>query len=448
MLSAAENDILCRVGPGSPMGDLMRQYWLPAIRSDELPSPDCPPVRIRLLGENMIGFRTTSGAVGLIQNSCPHRGASLFFGRNEEEGLRCVYHGWKWDVAGNCVDMPSEPAESNFRTKVKAAAYPCHERNDIIWAYMGPRETPPPLPDIEANLLCEGPHQISVLYRPCNWMQGWEGEMDTVHAAFLHAGAARVEDQAPGSFNYYHYRIREAKFNTVDTEYGVANGAYRPAEDDSYYWRITQILFPFYNMIPTGTFGAGVRIGMYVPMDDENHLHWEISLPSPAGSGAAASAATSTDAGRRRPGGPIRFNYLPKTSGWFGRFNIDMNLENDYLIDREAQRSWQSYTGISNGRVQDCAVTETMGTIYDRSHEHLGTTDQFIIRVRRKMIAAAKALREHGTVPLGVDSPSAYRQRSGELILPRAANWWEEYETLRDRLPAQTEAPPSPLSTA
>ena len=157
MLSQQDNDYLCRVGPGTPMGDLMRQYWIPAIRSDELPTPDCPPVRVRLLGENLIGFRTTSGAVGLVANSCPHRGASMFFGRNEEEGLRCVYHGWKFDVDGNCVDMPSEPPESNFRTKVKAAAYPTRERNGIIWAYMGPRETPPPLPDIEANILCEGP---------------------------------------------------------------------------------------------------------------------------------------------------------------------------------------------------------------------------------------------------------------------------------------------------
>src|SRR3989337_1307147 len=184
MLSQADNELLTRVGPGTPMGDMMRQYWLPAMLSEELPAPDCPPVRIRLLGEDLIAFRTTSGPAGIIQNACPHRGASLFFGRNEEEGLRCVYHGWKFDVAGACVDMPSEPAESNFRTKVRARAYPTHERNGIIWAYMGPREVPPPLPDIEANLMAQGAHQVSVLYRPCNWMQGLEGEMDTVHAAF------------------------------------------------------------------------------------------------------------------------------------------------------------------------------------------------------------------------------------------------------------------------
>src|SRR5205085_1704291 len=128
MLSKDENEFLCRVGPGTPMGNFFRQYWLPAIRSDELPGPDCPPLRVRLLGENLIAFRVTSGAVGLVQNACPHRGASLFFGRNEEEGLRCVYHGWKFEVTGQCVDMPSEPAESNFKSKIKAAAYSCRLR--------------------------------------------------------------------------------------------------------------------------------------------------------------------------------------------------------------------------------------------------------------------------------------------------------------------------------
>src|SRR5438552_7680281 len=145
MLSPTDNEYLCRVGPGTPMGDLMRQYWMPAVRSDELPAPDCPPVRIRLLGENMIAYRATSGAVGLIQNHCPHRGASLFFGRNEEAGLRCVYHGWKFDLTGQCIDMPNEPAESNFKAKVRAIAYPCVEAAGIVWTYIGPRATMPEL---------------------------------------------------------------------------------------------------------------------------------------------------------------------------------------------------------------------------------------------------------------------------------------------------------------
>src|SRR5688500_17488294 len=151
MLSVEDNEMITQCGPGTPMGNLMRQYWLPAIQSDELPAPDCPPLRIRLLNENLIAFRATSGRVGLIDDACPHRGASMFFGRNEEDGLRCVYHGWKFDTFGQCVDMMSEPAESNFKAKVRTAAYPCTERNGIVWAYMGPRSTLPPLPDLEAD---------------------------------------------------------------------------------------------------------------------------------------------------------------------------------------------------------------------------------------------------------------------------------------------------------
>src|SRR5687768_11740506 len=231
-----DNEILTHVGPGTVMGNLLRQYWIPALLSSELPDPDSDPMRLRLLGEDLIAFRDSSGRVGMLAANCAHRGASLFFGRNEENGLRCVYHGWKFDVTGQCVDMPSEPPESVFKTKVRATAYPCRERNGIIWAYMGPRDDPPPLPDIEANLLIEGPHQISVLYRPCNWMQGLEGEMDTVHAAFLHGGAIKPEDGPPASFNRYQYGVRAARFSTVETEYGLINGAYRPAEADSYYW--------------------------------------------------------------------------------------------------------------------------------------------------------------------------------------------------------------------
>jgi phenylpropionate dioxygenase-like ring-hydroxylating dioxygenase large terminal subunit len=203
MLSAADNDYMCRVGPGTPMGNLMRQYWLPALISTELPEPDCAPTRLRLLGENLIAFRATSGVVGIVANACPHRGASLFFGRNEEEGLRCVYHGWKFDVTGQCVDMPSEPAESNFRSKVRAIAYPTQERGGVIWCYMGSREVLPPLPDLEPNMQPDGQYSVQKVFRDCNWVQGLEGDIDTSHLAFLHLGAVKPETARPGSMDYY-----------------------------------------------------------------------------------------------------------------------------------------------------------------------------------------------------------------------------------------------------
>src|SRR5436190_13561159 len=186
MLTQEDNEILCRIGPGTLMGNLLRRYWPPCMLSNELAEPDCPPVRVRILGEDLVAFRDTRGDVGLFVQSCPHRGASMFFGRNEEQGLRCVYHGWKFDTTGACVDMPSEPAESNFKNKVRTVAYPCRERNGIVWAYMGPRSADnlPGLPHLEANMLGEGETDMYLLYLDNNWMQGWEGEMDTVHAAF------------------------------------------------------------------------------------------------------------------------------------------------------------------------------------------------------------------------------------------------------------------------
>src|SRR3954470_368124 len=149
MLSQSDNEILTRVGPGTLMGNLLRRYWTPALLSAELPQPDCPPLRVRLLGEDLIAFRTTSGEVGLVANACPHRGASLFFGRNEEDGLRCVYHGWKFDVGGACVDMPSEPASSTFKERVSLTAYPVMEKAGVIWAYLGPKAKQPAMPDME-----------------------------------------------------------------------------------------------------------------------------------------------------------------------------------------------------------------------------------------------------------------------------------------------------------
>src|SRR5437764_3392327 len=165
MLAKTDNDYLTRTNAGTPMGEFLRRFWVPAFMAEELPAPDSDPLRVRLFGEDLIAFRDTAGRVGLLANNCPHRGASLFFGRNEESGLRCVYHGWKFDVDGTCLDMPNEPAESDFKSKVKAVAYPCVERNGLIWTYMGSRQSPPPLPDLEANNLPEGEYAVTAIQR-------------------------------------------------------------------------------------------------------------------------------------------------------------------------------------------------------------------------------------------------------------------------------------------
>src|SRR3989454_5744040 len=441
MLSPADNEYLCRVGRRTPMGDVFRQYWMPAIRSDELPAPDCPPVRIRLLGENLIGFRTTSGEVGLIQNSCPHRGASLFFGRNEEEGLRCVYHGWKFDCDGVCVDMPNEPAENNFRAKIRATTYPCRERNGIVWTYLGPRPVPPALPDIEPNMLPNGECVVTKVLRECNWFQALEGDIDTSHLGFLHLGAVRPEDTTPGSFDYYLVADRAPKYEVLDTEFGTSYGAYRPAEADTDYWRIAHFLFPFFTMIPTGILGVQILVRAWVPIDDEHIMFWSIAAPRSREGGAATGGATGLMSGGRsvaaaggRPGG---FEFLPDSTDWTGKFRLAQNKDNDYLIDREAQRT-QSFTGIAGIHQQDQAITESMGPIYDRTQEHLGTSDAMVIRTRRRVINAARALRDNAVTPPGVDNPAVYRHRSGGVILPRDCDWLEATKGLREAFAGPT----------
>ncbi len=413
MLSKEENEIVTRVGPGTLMGDLMRQYWLPALLPGELPEPDCRPVPIRLLGEDLVAFRDTSGRVGLVAMNCPHRGASLYFGRNEEDGLRCVYHGWKFDVSGRCVDMPNEPAESNFKDKVRARAYPCIERNQIIWVYMGPREVPPPLPEFEANLDPEG--TAHKYLRDCNWLQSFEGDLDTVHLAFLHHGSVKVEDLQPGTMDYYSLKNRWARWLVEDNEVGATYGAYRPAEEDTTYWRIAHYLFPFHAMIPTGVLGHRVGVISIIPVDDEHSFRVTFG-PSREHEG------NSTGRAGLLAGGGQDLGYRPDTAGPLGRWRLIQDASNDYMRDYEAQRTWKSYSGVPGISNQDLMVVESMGTIYDRSHEHLGTSDSMIIRLRRLLVKAARDLREKGVTPPGVDTPEGYRRRSGGIILKNGLN--------------------------
>ena len=424
MLTAADNELVCRVGPGTPMGELMRRYWLPGMLSSELPAPDCPPVRVMLLGEPLIAFRDSGGRVGMIQNYCPHRGASLFYGRNEEGGLRCIYHGWKFDVTGACLEMFNEPDESNFAAKVKAIAYPCVERNGAIWTYLGPEEVTPPLPDIEANM-ADGYHTLAMEHDH-NWLQVLEGTIDTIHAGILHSGATRWEDTPEGSLQRAYLQHRQAKFSVVDIDGGVTYGAHRPAGPGQEYWRLATFMFPIYGMSPTGgSFQKGVPTSLTaaVPMDDDHTLYVHF---------IAKSALE-------------KYDTYPNTTDWFGRFNCPADTSNDYLLDRELQRrsplnsGGPNFSGIPGGRHQDRAITSSMGRIYDRTHEHLGQTDGGIIRTRKRLLDAAKALAEKGIEPPGVRNPEYYRVRTGELLLPEGADWVEETKELRK---AQLAGPP------
>src|SRR5579871_2431634 len=426
MLSREENELICRTGPGTPMGEFMRQYWVPAMLSSEVPTPDSDPVRILLLNERLIGFRDSNGKVGLLQNHCPHRGASLFFGRNEEAGLRCVYHGWKFAVDGTCVDMPNEPAESDFKAKVKAVAYPTQERGGVVWVYMGPLTTPPPLPDLEANVV-EGASAYAIQHDH-NWLQVLEGTIDTVHAVFLHAGSISPEDQPAGTFAEWELRQRSTAFEGVDTPVGACYAARRDATPGNSYWRIAQFLMPFYGMSPAsgGLLGAGPSaLTACVPMDDEHTLYVKFAAVSNSDPNRPARA------NRTQTGG---WKLLPNTTDWHGRFLSEANTANDYGLDRELQRRNKGndgYSGIPGVRQQDRAITSSMGPIYDRTQEHLGTTDSLIIRARRRLIESARAFAQNGKPAPGAENPELYRVRSGQVVLPKGVNWVEATEDKR-----------------
>jgi len=407
MLSAKNNEQITRTGPGTPMGEYLRRYWLPAITSRELPSPDCPPIRLKLLNEDLIAFRTTSGAVGLIQNACPHRGASLFFGRNEEDGLRCVYHGWKFDVTGACMDMPSEPAESNFKTKVRARAYPTLEKNGLIWVYMGPADLMPDLPHYGWTQVPEGHVHFSRRVQECNYLQAIEGGIDSSHVPFLHGVLDPERRNSPQQ--RYLYRDLAPRLQVTKTDYGFAYGAQRNGDDDTYYWRLTPFMFPFFTVIPGFTVTpdqpSDVDPNMltysghgWVPMDDNNcwmvTYSWNPGRPLTEGEGHPAHYVEVDDK----------------------MYSLN-NATNDYGLDREVQRT-QTYTGIPNGSMQDAAIQETMGAVFDRTKEHLGTTDAAIIHLRSMYLDATRALLEGGEPWMPTDM-SAFEVRSVSAILNR-----------------------------
>jgi phthalate 4,5-dioxygenase len=425
MLSASDNETICRVGKGTPMGDLMREYWVPFALGTEL-EPDCDPVRIMLLGQRFLAIRTTSGTPVLMDETCPHRGASLWYGRNEEEGIRCVYHGWKFDGSGTCVDMPNEPVGSNFKDKVRLPVYPVTEAGGLVWAYIGPRSTPPPMPAFEWFDDPEGASAAWAFQRECNWLQALEGDIDTSHFGFLHVGHAEPEDAPEGSFLRYTIEDRAPRYKVLDTEFGATYGAYRPAgTPEQLYWRFAHFLFPFYAMVPTGVLGTKLQVRAWVPMDDGHTMAFHsapterrFTAPAAQKVGITEREATAT-------------TYLPNTSGWFGRFRMTARVENDHEIDRARQRSGASYTGLGSVIIEDQAITESMGPIFDRTREHLGSSDVMVIRVRRRLLAAARALAENGTTPPAVDAPEAYRQRSGGIVLPADADWMEATAELR-----------------
>jgi phthalate 4,5-dioxygenase oxygenase subunit len=423
MLKQEDNERLCKTDAGTPMGEVFRRYWIPAVLKEELPEPDCPPVRVTLLGEELVAFRDSGGKVGLVDAYCPHRRAPLFYGRNEECGLRCVYHGWKFNAEGQCVDMPNEPAESNFKHKVTIKAYPTWEKGGIVWTYMGPEAEEPVKPDFEWLRAPDTHVHVTKTYEAGNWLQALEGGIDTSHSSFAHNN--NIQDK-----NALRTRAPSPKLEVEKNDYGFTYVGIRDLKEQGNYIRAYQFIMPFQQMrgqtiqwhdgssedYPT------VRGHIWVPITDEDC--WVYSFKY------------STE-----PDIPLSEEFILQEEIKFGRgpedvlpgYRLKRNPSNDYLIDREVQRT-KTFTGIEGINTQDMALQEGMEKPFcDRTKERLGTSDLAIIAARQMLLKTTRDV-ENGKTPPGVD-PTSYRSaRACDKFVPSGEDW---REAMKDVLTAK-----------
>ena len=405
MLSKEDNERLTRVGPGTPMGEMLRELWTPGILSKCIEAKGAP-YAFRLLGEDLVAFRNGDGSVGVMQKQCPHRCASMQLARNEGDGLRCIFHGWKFNAAGVCIDTPTEPPESReaFAARVPVRAYPAREAGGLIWVYMGKRETPPAFYDFEMHF----PPADALLRCAVvkgNWLQGLEGQLDSAHLNFLHSSSAPRRPDKRDSATMV-TNDSSPRFEFIDKPYGYREAALRNLPDGSIYARIREVVLPYYSFIP-GLHGEPRLVVVVVPIDDETSAHWYYYL---------------------NPFGPV-----PE---WYRKQAVDRTGPDDmdFAADRgDASNAWhQDRAAMANGHFsglmknfvyEDFIIEESMGPIMDRSKEFLGTSDTVIVRTRRMFL---RALEDHakGTAPFGVDSGIDYRSiRALAIRFPREADW-------------------------
>jgi phenylpropionate dioxygenase-like ring-hydroxylating dioxygenase large terminal subunit len=411
MLRTEINELLTQTGPGTPMGELFRQYWIPALLADELPEDDCPPVRVKLLSERLIAIRDSEGRYGLMDEFCAHRGVSLWFGRNEESGLRCTYHGWKYDATGQCIEIPSEPENrrDSLCSKIKLKSYPLVKIGGVLWTYMGDQETTPALPEWEFARVPDSQSYTSKRWQECNWLQALEGGIDSSHVSWLHATGLRDDPLFKGARgNKYNLADMRPFFESVESDGGLFIGVRRNAEDDQYYWRITPWVMPSFTMIPPRG-DHPVHGHFWIPIDDENC--WVFSYDY-----HPVRNLTEQELQAMQDGYGVHNEYVP------GTYRPLQNKDNDYMMDREAQRRGETYSGIKGIAMQDASLQESMGPIVDRTKERLVSTDTGIIMARRKLWRAVEALRDTGEIPPGVD-PRHQRVRSVAVVLPKDQNF-------------------------
>lgn len=412
MLSEADNILLTRTGPTTPMGDLFRRFWHPVLLSAELLERDGPPVRVTVLGEELRAFRDTDGAVGLVSPRCPHRGADLFFGRNEQGGIRCAYHGWKFAADGRCLELPTmEPGPARDKTEqnVRLLSYPTREQGGFIWAYLGPADHIPALPAFEFTTLPASHIFVSKKLQQCNWAQACEGGLDTAHFSFLHMAledtddaTARLLTKVSSNTDTVRWMRNDGapRFTILDHAAGLVLGAARRGDPGDNYWRISQFLMPNHGLTPNAFPGENYHGQCWVPIDDMScwihNYTWNPDRPLTNAERDRFSNGSGIHAQVDEHHVPIR------------------RRENDYLIDRIKQKT-ESFTGIEGVSEQDACIQDSQGLIADRTQEHLGPTDMGVIRFRRLILDAARALAK-GDPPAALAEPRAYKVRGGGAV--------------------------------
>jgi len=413
MLTAEENELLCRVEGQAPMGQLMRRHWTPVCLIEEVSEPDGTPVKARVFGEDLVVFRDTKGRVGVMDEYCPHRRVSLVFGRNEDCGLRCLYHGWKMDVEGNVLEMVSEPAASGMAQKVKHLAYPVKEWGGFVWAYMGPKETQPEFVPPAWAPTADARVTIAKALIPCNWAQILEGAIDSAHSSSLHSSdmvPARVDGAEATDTNWLRPSTDKAPRMQVERGgYGFRYAAIRrpiknAAAND--YIRSTVFVAPATALIPPNNLYNVANIN--VPMDDTNTAFYFIAWGHP-------EQTPDTDTWRKFLGqqlGPdLDASYTPLR-----------NRANNFWQDREAMKAG-NFTGITGFPNQDIAMWVTMGPIADRTHERLGASDMAVVEFRKQMLEAVRDFQAGGAA-IGTGAlriPSSVV--AFQAIVPKTTDW-------------------------
>jgi phthalate 4,5-dioxygenase len=396
------DELLTRVGSGTAMGALFRRYWLPALLAEELPEPDCAPVRVKLLGERLLAFRDTQGRLGLIDEFCAHRGVSLWFGRNEENGIRCPYHGWKYDVTGQCVDLPSEPG---MCWDIRLKSYPVVELGGVIWAYLGADDQRPPEPAYEWTRVPPAQRYVSKRLQETNYLQAMEGALDSIHSGFLHRHSVADDPllkRDPESLAML-LQDRRPKIMPTVSPAGLYVATRRDVGTDRYYWRVTQWLMPCFSFFPP--YGDNPYGGhAFVPIDDEHC--WTFSIDYHPFRALTAAERDAAHAGKGIHVRLIEGSFVPAA-----------NKRNDYLIDRAAQKAKRTFSGVEGVGVQDAAVQESMGAIQDRGREHLVSSDNGIVRTRKRLIDAAGSVAK-GQEPPGL-APAEQGARAVSMVAAR-----------------------------